>query len=277
VCSPNLADEHSDFRYLTPKRRLEVDSLSDEQALASAFHMVCSPSRCMSLVEALRARRSALTTTIKQPIVIWEPIPDLCTPAELQNLQEASTFVNVISPNGEELADFFASGNISIAEGDMVRSLLTKCGEHPEQAVVVRNGADGSRAHLRECVLHFKAFHQEPERVIDPTGGGNTYLGAMAMALTERVTPGLEATAQFLNLSITPESRSLLAMILAAAHGTIAASYAIEQIGTPSLTVGSGGTWNGEAYEDRYMLYLRREKSYLLQQLAIHTQNLIST
>ncbi|KPI43359.1 uncharacterized protein AB675_6674 [Cyphellophora attinorum] len=228
----------------------------------------------MSLVEALRARRSALNTNARPPVVIWEPIPDLCTPAELKNLQQASTFVNVISPNGEELADFFASGNKSIAEEDMVRSLLTNCGENPEQAVIVRNGADGSRLHCRGRVLHFKAYHQDAERVIDPTGGGNSYLGAMAMALTKRVQPGLEATAQCLNSSITSESRSLLEMILAAVHGTIAASYAIEQIGTPSLD-GGCGVWNGEAYEDRYTLYLRREKSYLSHQLATQGQNLI--
>lgn len=56
------------------------------------------------------------------------------------------------------------------------------------------------------------AFHTDKETVVDPTGGGNTFLGGLAVALAR--------------------GKSLEE---AAAWGCIAASFAIEQVGMPVL------------------------------------------
>jgi hypothetical protein len=48
--------EHRDFKYLTPKLRLDEKSLLDSQLASNAFHMVCSPIRCMSLATGLERR-----------------------------------------------------------------------------------------------------------------------------------------------------------------------------------------------------------------------------
>ncbi|KAI0913634.1 Ribokinase-like protein [Ustulina deusta] len=68
-------------------------------------------------------------------------------------------------------------------------------------------------------------------KVIDPTGGGNTFLGGLAVALAKG--KGLEE---------------------AAAWGSVAASFAIEQIGVPTLGYDDEGreTWNGVRVDERF-------------------------
>lgn len=236
--------------------------MTDEQALSSTFHMVCSPKRCMTLAKGLRHRRAALDSSASAPIIVWEPIPDLCTPAELANLREAATYVDVISPNGEELAAFFASGTEDLEQSEMVAALTSA-----RQAVVVRDGADGSRLYLHGKTVHFRAYHSHSDNVIDPTGGGNTYLGALAMALGGTISPDageiLKAVSrgELAGIDFPPR------LIAAVVHATIAASYAIEQVGVPTLDRGITDSWNGETYTERCHAYLRREGSYLSSQI----------
>ncbi|KAK8105861.1 uncharacterized protein PG998_003667 [Apiospora kogelbergensis] len=75
------------------------------------------------------------------------------------------------------------------------------------------------------------AYHTDKEKVVDPTGGGNTFLGGLAVALARG--KGLEE---------------------AAAWGSVAASFAIEQVGPPILGKDDVGdeTWNGVRVDDRF-------------------------
>ncbi|ETN43381.1 uncharacterized protein HMPREF1541_02540 [Cyphellophora europaea CBS 101466] len=259
--------QHRAFKYVTLKRRLEVESLTDEQALAATFHMVCSPSRCMSLVNGLWERRKALHASEPRPIIIWEPIPDLCTPAEVDNLREAAKFVNVISPNGGELADFFASGLQELSRRDMVASLLKKCGDNAKQVVVVREGAEGSRLYTQGKVLHLRAYHLDPSRVLDPTGGGNTFLGGLAMGLSGMVNPDFKDMSTGLGLVAETCPSQTTSMLTAVVHATVAASYAIEQVGVPRLDPSDRESWNGQSYIERFHAYLGRERPHIVDQL----------
>lgn len=74
------------------------------------------------------------------------------------------------------------------------------------------------------------AYHQDSHNVLDPTGGGNTFLGGLSVALARG--HGLED---------------------AVAWGNVAASFAIEQVGVPVLHQGEAGkeTWNGQDVEER--------------------------
>lgn len=77
------------------------------------------------------------------------------------------------------------------------------------------------------------------ERVVDPTGGGNAFLGGLAIALAR----GKE-------------------VLDAAAWGSVAASFAIEQVGMPVLGVDEEGreTWNGARVEERLKEFLGKWK-----------------
>ncbi|KAI0393840.1 Ribokinase-like protein [Xylariaceae sp. FL0594] len=74
-------------------------------------------------------------------------------------------------------------------------------------------------------------------RVVDPTGGGNTFLGGLSVALARG--KGIEE---------------------AAAWGSVAASFAIEQVGLPILGQDEHGreTWNGVRVEDRFEEFNKR-------------------
>lgn len=233
--------------------------------------MVCSPKRCMTLTEGIRARRSRLTPGFPPPIFVWEPVPDLCTPEELENLQEAAKYVDVISPNEEELAQFFSETSDNTDRISMVEAMLVKAGgPQGPVSVVVRDGADGSRLYLEGRTLHFRAYHQNGIGVVDPTGGGNTYLGALAMGLTRAVDPDegcLDDRIFSFGTQKSIRSPRFRRHVLATIHATIAASYAIEQVGTPCLTGDQPDCWNEQIYEDRFTAYLERERSHILKQI----------
>lgn len=74
------------------------------------------------------------------------------------------------------------------------------------------------------------AYHQDIAKVVDPTGGGNTFLGGLGVAL-----------ARGENIED------------AAVWGSVAASFAIEQVGMPVLATDAEGneTWNGHDANDR--------------------------
>jgi sugar/nucleoside kinase (ribokinase family) len=267
--NPQLIPEA--FKYLTPKLRLEEYSLNDNQILAASFHMVCSPTRCVTLVESIKARRSKLRPGFPPPIFVWEPVPDLCTPEELSNLQEAVKHVQVVSPNGDELAQFFSEASGNTSRLYMVEQILSKAeSENGAVSVVVRDGADGSRLYLEGRHIHFRAYHQHGVGVVDPTGGGNAYLGAISVGVVRAVEPGLKLLDdKFFAFSTIKTVRSprWKTHVLATIHATIAASYAIEQVGTPSLSSEIADCWNGQAYGDRFEEYIDRERAYILEQM----------
>lgn len=81
------------------------------------------------------------------------------------------------------------------------------------------------------------AYHTDASKVVDPTGGGNTFLGGLAVALARG--KGIEE---------------------ACAWGSVAAGFAIEQIGVPELGEDEDRreTWNGVRVEERLKVFKER-------------------
>ena len=81
------------------------------------------------------------------------------------------------------------------------------------------------------------AVHSDAEKVVDPTGGGNGFLGGLAVALARGK-----------------------AVEEAAAWGSVAASFAIEQVGMPLLGTDEKGkeTWNGVRVEERLREFMEK-------------------
>ncbi|KIV83858.1 hypothetical protein PV11_05847 [Exophiala sideris] len=260
-------NEYRAFKYLTPKLRLDEDSLSDEQALARSFHMVCSPIRCISLVEGVVARRKKLTPDEPRPVFVWEPVPELCTPEEFEKLREAARIVDIVSPNADEFASFFAADSGWTSRQAMVDKFLgLEDTGSLDAALVIREGAYGCTVYQGLKSLHLHAFHQNSERVIDPTGGGNTFLGALAIAMTGTASPAENALTPVISSSARLVDQRLLFAVL---HATVAASYAIEQTGIPLLAgTSADDAWNGEPYQQRFMSFLEREEAYIIGQLS---------
>lgn len=93
------------------------------------------------------------------PLFIWEPVPDLCVPSELETCREALKHVQAVSPNHMELASFFGA---SANQGeDVDREIVEKCaadwlssgiGQDGSGVVVVRCGKDGCYVASRKSV-----------------------------------------------------------------------------------------------------------------------------
>ncbi|EJP64123.1 MAK32 protein [Beauveria bassiana ARSEF 2860] len=221
-----------------------------------------------------------------KPMFIWEPVPDLCHPNELLNCTNCLPLVDVCSPNHAELAAFLGGDGLDPETGaispDAVEqaceqllasmplqsyALVVRAGE--KGCYVAKNGGrkrkrpQGVKSARRKALIHgslqpdtdmesllagllqgddgvidseeievdpgvqkwIPAYHQDASKVVDPTGGGNTFLGGLSVALARD--EDIET---------------------AAVWGTVAASFAIEQVGPPTLRQNDGGeeTWNGE-------------------------------
>ncbi|KAF4125322.1 pfkB family carbohydrate kinase [Geosmithia morbida] len=285
--------EKRSFKYLTPKKRLTADDLTPELLQARSIHLICSPLRCQQLVADITARRKEVAPdTYTKAIFIWEPVPDLCTPDELLNCTNTLPLVDVCSPNHTELAGFMGDDGLDPETGEISTVAVERAceqllGSMPLQSfsLVVRVGDKGcyiaknggrkrSRAqgpNKKQRKKHFPrgglqpdtdmealfagllqdedgfvsreeieldpgierwipAYHQDASKVVDPTGGGNTFLGGLAVALAR-------------GQSIED----------AAIWGSVAASFAIEQVGMPTLEKNGTDpeTWNTVVVNER--------------------------
>jgi sugar/nucleoside kinase (ribokinase family) len=217
--------------------------------------------------ERLLAASKASREGGERALMVWEPVPELCIPEERAELKEAIQYVDVVSPNTEELLGFFASERPAWSEERAAKDVLGwGIGVHGRGSLVVRQGSKGCAAYSRERQFHLRPYHLSvgdlPSKVIDPTGGGNTFLGALALAMNGEVTPSTSV----LDSLLVSQRRLLCAMI----YATIAASFVIEQPGMPFLSRKGmeQELWNGELFEDRLVTYLDREHDYITQQLT---------
>jgi sugar/nucleoside kinase (ribokinase family) len=205
----------------------------------------------------------------ERALMVWEPSPELCIPEEREKLKEAIQYVDVVSPNTEELLGFFMSESPAWSEERAALEVLTwGIGVNEKGALVVRQGSKGCAAYFRERQFHLRPYHlsvgDRPSRVIDPTGAGNTFLGALALAMNGKVTPPMNVLD-----SLQVEAASHVRLLGALIYATIAASFVIEQPGMPLLSHKGmeEELWNGEQFKDRLVTYLNREHDYITQQL----------
>ena len=237
-------NESRSFRYLTEKKRITADDLFQELLSSSSFHLICSASRCKELVLRILERRREVDTTTSRPLFIWEPVPDLCITSELELVKSALHLVDILSPNHEELGALFgfdhSAGFDESAIAPQVQSLLESgIGIDGKGAVIVRAGKRGCFVASREVSTWLPPFHTTSRPVVDPTGGGNGFLGGFAL--------GLVRTDNIID---------------AAAWGNVAASFCIEQVGPPRLTRsqsdGGNENWNGCDVMERLEEYRAR-------------------
>ena len=230
------------FHYTTPKLRLEAQDLSPTLLDSHSFHLICSATRCCSQIQSILSLRSALhSPSGRNPIFIWEPVPDLCIPSELEDCKTACKMVDVISPNDSELLFFFGEEG---SEGEERWRAVEKCaeellrsgiGKDERGSIVVRAGKEGCYLAILTPESDIRgrwlpAYHEDASNVIDPTGGGNGFLGGLAVGLLR-----------------SEEDGGMEKLIDAVKYGCVAASFCIEQVGVPQIEKSrrEGERWNG--------------------------------
>ncbi|KAJ5901998.1 hypothetical protein N7495_002526 [Penicillium taxi] len=274
-------NEKRDFKYLTPKLRLEPSMLSDAQVWSQTFHMVCSSSRCISIVHDILQRREELRkagqtpnneNVSKRPIFVWEPVPDLCTPAEQEKFFAAIKVVDVVSPNHLELGMLFEQPEWTKDSPDgqqLIRRIIESgIGPNRDGCLAIRAGKDGSYAFSKAQEIWLPAYHQPDTSVttavVDPTGAGNSFLGALAQGMVSVGREPFEVIESILSHSRNWETaldswgtRRGLPMALICA--TVAAGFVVEQIGVPQISQNSGKEmWNQSEFTERVRLYTQR-------------------
>ncbi|TKA66205.1 hypothetical protein B0A55_08626 [Friedmanniomyces simplex] len=177
--------------------------------------------------------------TVANPFIVWEPHAKSCQPATLSEHQHAARLVDVFSPNHEELHSFFGEAAPAVdpiaIEGQAQSFVDAGIGLNGDGCIMVRAAGHGClilSRHMPPCWL--PPFHPaDSERVVDATGAGNAFLGAFTI--------GWQRTRSYVE---------------AAGYGTVAASFALEQVGLP-LRSGecNGEVWNGCRVEDRLAAY----------------------
>ncbi|KAF3480058.1 uncharacterized protein GIQ15_05405 [Arthroderma uncinatum] len=258
------ANEKRVFKYLTPKIRIGPQSLTPELVLSNTFHMSCSADRCYDIVQGILERRRELSEEhkleLRRPIFVWEPFPDSCRPEELSGFYEVIRHVDVVSPNELEMGSYFGNSSWHVdnpRDQELSRSVVRSgIGIDGNGVLVVRAGREGCYAFSRGDQLALPAYLNS--RVVDPTGAGNAFLGALCQVLAGSNQAPIKAAREIMDESedwraacVTWDDReNVLAGLICA---TVAASYVIEQVGVPVLSCSPEGEeyWNGTSYVAR--------------------------
>lgn len=168
------------------------------------------------------------TGTGWNPKVVFEPTPSSCHPGSRAALERVAGYVEVLSPNHEELLSFYGVAlpdsceeTCEAVEGVM-RHLLNSVGVGAEGkgVVVVRCGAIGACVGTRAGGLAWTPAYwaTDSDRVRDVTGAGNAFIGGFVAGL--KLTHG------------NPYAAVL--------YGTVSSSFVVEQLGLPAITPSSG-------------------------------------
>ena len=243
--SPTELELHIDvdtaktYRYIASPLAISPSSLELTPMLASAsFHLFGSPETIIEQVPQLLALREAASIQAS-PIFVFEQGPLFYDATYLPAALEAAKMVDVFSPNHIELAKLCGELDESKLTGEFLEGLARRfvesgIGREGKGVIVVRAGERGcffTSREMKRCKW-FPAYYksqlegEDANKILDPTGAGNAFLGAFARCLVE--TGSHEQ---------------------AAVRGIVAASFVVEQIGVPILWSGDEGveTWNGES------------------------------
>ncbi|KAI3391515.1 hypothetical protein diail_7194, partial [Diaporthe ilicicola] len=156
-------------------------------------------------------------------------------------------FVDVFSPNHLELQAFFKDSVPPSAEKPLARKSLEKhveilldsgIGLDGKGAVITRAGGDGCLVSSNSIPGRhhwLPAFYDSNYSVVDATGAGNTFLGALTFAMSAYGRGVVEASAL----------------------ASVAAGFSLQQLGLPSLSAESETLdhWNGDTFARRCEIY----------------------
>lgn len=267
ICQWSCSKEHraeKTFGYLTPPLQPTPADLPFEFLNSTAFHFLASPELVTQQVTDLLRIRQEHGITAK-PLLIWEPSPLSCRPNSLAAHVEASQLVDVFSPNHLELEALLGrlQSQGSQAPSETGREHIQSCtaafmtdasaSAAIEQLCIVRAGEYGALIATRTenaagaeqiDMTWVDAFYSvdEKDRIVDATGAGNAFLGALAIELQQNGGDAVEASVK----------------------ASVASSFVVEQVGLPVLCGDPGAeTWNGISVGSRMEEYERKTRPAL--------------
>lgn len=246
------------FKYLNEKKSIAAADWKEfglkSLANIECVHLVCSAKRYSSIVNEMREM------DCHPNVLVWEPIPDLCDKAhfeEISKILESNEELTLIfSPNAEECARLLGEREpVTMPETtELIWKLdklvsnknvcVLRCGKLGSVSLSSRDDTTGERT-----LSHFPAYHEnDSTKVVDPTGGGNAFLGGFCVGYT--ATSNLE---------------------VANICGNISAGCVIEQLGVPDFDLHTQ-KWNGLTLSERLDRYLTKKSLTLHNSDEIYRQ-----
>ncbi|KAJ6043808.1 hypothetical protein N7499_006226 [Penicillium canescens] len=237
------------FKYTTPVLTMQ-EYESTELLSSKVYHYLATPEDMKTRISNILALRTQVGIQ-DRPLVIWEPAPLACKAETLQTCLEVAALVDVFSPNHIELARLFQDSPISPDKFEIERLALkildSGVGSEGNGVVVIRAGENGclvqSRGLARKWIPPFyetKIEEEQASNVVDPTGAGNAFLGAFSVGWIHTGGDVVEA----------------------ASYGSVAASFALEQVGMPVMSRKyDRELWNGVSVTGRLLDYRARRES----------------
>ncbi|KAJ3464741.1 hypothetical protein MRS44_009527 [Fusarium solani] len=235
-----------EFQYVAPPLQPWPSDLDTSTLLnAQSFHFLAAPDNLVKHVISLSSLRNDHGLQ-RQHLIVWEPAPLSCNKEHLESHLQACCLVDVFSPNHLELealvhGKFEATSPFSreLIRGYAQVFVNAGIGREGRGAIVVRCGEYGCLTMTNNEAFWLPPFYTAASpRTMDTTGAGNAFLGGF--------TVGLQTT------NTLREAATL---------GTVAASFALEQIGLPQHVVASklsAETWNGERVASRIAEFKER-------------------
>lgn len=215
-----------------------TDILTHRQLLYSrSFHFISSPDHCLTVLRKLDEVRGKED----KPFIVWEPDPDDCTQNMLSECVPVLREIDVLSPNAAECASFLGMSEPRDTRGceAVANRFLPYMTKTLYSAIVLRCGEMGSLLMTHKQIKWFPPYYINQNKVVDPTGCGNTFVGAFTTGYV--LSKG--------NLSA------------ACICGTLASGISIETHGAPTLSKGSmDELWNGLSFKNRARIYLQDNK-----------------
>ncbi|RMJ19345.1 hypothetical protein CDV36_000933 [Fusarium kuroshium] len=241
--------ELKDFQYVAPPLQPWPSDLETSTLLnAQSFHFLAAPDNLVKHVTSLSFLRGEHGWR-REPLIVWEPAPLSCNKEQLKSHLHACSLVDVFSPNHLELEALVHGkpGISSLFSRELIQEyarvfLNVNIGREGGGAIVVRCGEHGCLTMTKDEAFWLPPFYEATSpQIVDTTGAGNAFLGGF--------TVGLQTTRNLREAAIL---------------GTVAASFALEQIGLPQYMAASSPsaeTWNGAGVASRIAEFKERLQS----------------
>ncbi|KAI8886212.1 Ribokinase-like protein [Backusella circina FSU 941] len=225
-------NDHRDFEYIHPIIRTTPSDFPDSWIESmECLHIISSAERALEVVEEWREKEAKFNKK-RRTTMIWEPVPWDCIHEKQDAIIETCREIDIISPNHEELADILG---IKVEHHQQkeedIKESVEKCATamfnrlEQTKALVVRAGKNGAFVVSNHEKVWVPAYWNKPEVIVDVTGAGNAFCGGYCVGWVE--------TGQ------DP--------VRSAYYGSVSASFVIEQVGVPTLTLeGDTEVWNKE-------------------------------
>ncbi|KAG2733737.1 hypothetical protein G9P44_003262 [Scheffersomyces stipitis] len=222
------------FSYKNPKKRIEVVDIlqSDKLSTSRCFHLICSIERCESIIDDLNSKLD------HTPVYIYEPLPDDCISTNFDRLKLLLPKIDIFTPNLDEAQALLGRSGSLPSTSEKLKEVASHFMPYlklKNSGIILRCGPLGCFINtIDDYNVLLPAYHSDQTKVVDVTGGGNSFCGGC----------------------IAGFYLSGGNWLVAGVSGNLVSGCVIEKLGMP-LRQSETNKWNGSTVSERLDTYLK--------------------